>query len=262
MSTLVFLHAHPDDECISTGGTMVRAKAEGHRVVLVVATGGEHGEKPDDLGPNETLADRRKIEVSASAATLGVDAIYWLGYLDSGMTGWDQNADVDAFWSADVETAGARMAHILRAEDADVLVVYDWHGNYGHPDHVQVHRVGHAAAKLAATPKVFEVTVNRDSVREFFKTVAEMGGEMPFDPDAPADDGNPFGEPEAMLTHKVDVTAYVVQKKASMACHASQISDTSFFLTMPDEAFQAAFGTEWFIEVGKPAGVHATWLLD
>ena len=262
MSTLVFLHAHPDDECISTGGTMVRAKDEGHRVVLVVATGGEYGEAPDDLGPNESLADRRKLEVSTSAATLGVDAIYWLGYLDSGMTGWKQNSAAGAFWSADVDIAGERMAHILREEDADVLVVYDWHGNYGHPDHIQVHRVGHAASKLAGTPRLFEATVNRDSIRAFMKMAAEMGGEVPFDPDEPADDGNPFGEPEAMLTHKVDVTAYVVQKKASMACHASQISDTSFFLTMPDEAFQAAFGTEWFIEVGKPAGINATWLLD
>ena len=263
MSTLVFFHAHPDDECISTGGTIVRASSEGHRVVLVMATGGEFGEKPDDLGPDETLAARRKIEASLSAATLGVHATYWLGYVDSGMTGWEQNSAESAFWSADVDVAGARLAHILQQEKADVLVAYDWHGNYGHPDHIQVHRVGHAAARLAGTPKLFEATVNRDEMRALMKSMEAMTGEgPPFDVDGPADDGNPFGEPADKLTHKVDVGHFIAQKRASMSCHKSQISDSSFFLTMPEEAFAASFGTEWFIEVGTPGGTYASWLLD
>ena len=262
MGTLVVFHAHPDDESISTGGTIARAVSEGHRVVLVVATNGDFGETPDDLGPGETLVHRRQQEAVRSAAVLGVHRLEWLGYKDSGMTGWEQNADPESFLRADLDEAAERLAAILRDESADVVTTYDWHGNYGHPDHIQVHRVGHAASKLAGTPKVFEATVNRDSLRAFMKLAAEMGGEVPFDPDEPADDGNPFGEPEAVLTHKVDVTAYVAQKKASMACHASQISDSSFFLAMPDEAFQVAFGTEWFIEVGKPAGINATWLLE
>jgi LmbE family N-acetylglucosaminyl deacetylase len=263
MSTLVFFHAHPDDECISTGGTMARAQAEGHRVILVIATDGAYGEKPEDLGAGETLVDRRGEELVRSAAALGVDGVYWLGFVDSGMTGWEQNNAPGSFWSANVESAGARLAHILKAEQADVLVAYDWHGNYGHPDHVQVHRVGHAAARQAGTAALFEATVNRDEIREFMKLAAEMGGDVPFDPDAPADDGNPFGEPAAVLTHRVDVAAFIDQKRASMACHASQISDSSFFLTMPEEQFRAAFGTEWYIKVGAPAGgSYATWLLD
>jgi LmbE family N-acetylglucosaminyl deacetylase len=264
MATLVFFHAHPDDEAITTGGTMARAAAEGHRVVLVVATGGEYGEKPEDLGSDETLADRRRAETRRSAAALGVHRVAWLGYLDSGMTGWEQNGATDSFWSAPVDEAGARLAQLLRDENAEVLTCYDWHGNYGHPDHVQVHRVGHRAAELAATPRVYEATTNRDSIRSFMSMAKEMGASADdtFDPDAPADDGNPFGVPEAELTTAVDVTAFTGQKRASIACHASQVSDSSFFLQMPAEQFAMAFGTEWYIRVGAPAGVHESWLLD
>ena len=93
MATLVCFHAHPDDECLATGGTIARASAEGHRVVLVVATDGAYGEVPQDLEPGETLADRRAKEVAASAKVLGVARLEMLGYKDSGMTGWSQNSD-------------------------------------------------------------------------------------------------------------------------------------------------------------------------
>ena len=173
MATLVCLHAHPDDEAMSTGGTMARAKAEGHRVVLVVATNGEHGEVPEDLRDGETLVDRRRTETAASAAALGVDRVVWLGYRDSGMTGWEQNADPSSFLQADVEEAAGRLAAVLEEESADVLTTYDWHGNYGHPDHVKVHRVGHRAAELAGTARVLEATMNRDAiVRMFYGFVA------------------------------------------------------------------------------------------
>jgi len=147
MATLVCFHAHPDDEVISTGGTIARAAAEGHRVVLVVATNGDHGEVPDDLAPDETLVDRRQAETEASARVLGIDRVVWLGYTDSGMTGWEQNGDPNSFHLADPEVAGERLADVLRSESADVLTIYDWHGNYGHPDHIAVHRVGLAASR-------------------------------------------------------------------------------------------------------------------
>jgi len=97
MSTIVCLHAHPDDEATSTGGTIARAVADGHRVVLVVATNGDHGEVPDDLAPGETLVDRRRTEVLASAEVLGIERVEWLGYTDSGMTGWEQNGAPSSF---------------------------------------------------------------------------------------------------------------------------------------------------------------------
>ncbi|HKA04844.1 MAG TPA: PIG-L family deacetylase, partial [Acidimicrobiales bacterium] len=103
MATLVCFHAHPDDEALTTGGVMARAAAAGHRVVLVVATGGEHGEVPEDLAPGETLIERRRAETMQSAATLGVARVAWLGYEDSGMAGWDQNQNRRAFIRADVD---------------------------------------------------------------------------------------------------------------------------------------------------------------
>jgi LmbE family N-acetylglucosaminyl deacetylase len=155
MATLVCFHAHPDDESIATGGVMAKYAAEGHRVVLVVATGGEHGEVPPDLAPGETLAQRRWAETEQSAAVLGLAAVYWLGYEDSGMHGWEQNGNPASFNNADVDEAAGRLAEILRAEGADVLTAYDEHGNYGHPDHIAVHRVGHRAAQLAGATEVY-----------------------------------------------------------------------------------------------------------
>ena len=265
MSTLVLFHAHPDDESITTGGVAARAVAEGHRVVLVVATGGEYGESPDDLAPGESLADRRRVETDRSAEALGVQRVVWLGYRDSGMTGWEQNAHDGAFMSADIDEAAGRLAAVLRDERADVVTVYDWHGNYGHPDHIQVHRVGHRAAELAGTARIYEATMNRDAIVRFMALARESGAMSEadaFDPNGPADDGNPFGMSEAELTTAVDVSAYVKAKRASMAAHASQITDTSFFLQMPDETFATTFGTEWFIRKDAAPGIHETWLLD
>ena len=264
MGTLVAFHAHPDDECISTGGSLARASAEGHRVVLVIATNGDFGEVPEDLGPNETLVDRRRAEVQRSADVLGIHRVAWLGYKDSGMTGWEQNADIESFFQADLDEAAQRLAAILREENADVLTTYDWHGNYGHPDHIKVHTVGNRAGELARTAAIFEATVNRDAIVLWMETARAVGAELAeeFDPNGPSDDGNPMGTPEAELTHAVDVSAYTDRKRDSIRCHASQVTDTGFFLQMPDEAFNAAFGTEWFIKHGTEPGVRPGWLFE
>jgi len=267
VSTLVLLHAHPDDESLATGGTMARAAAEGHRVVLVVATGGEHGEQPADLAPGETLRDRRRRETEASCAALGVHRLEWLGYEDSGMTGWEQNANAAAFMNAPLDEAAGRLASILTEESADVLVTYDWHGNYGHPDHIAAHRVGHRAAELAGTPRVFEVTLNRDHFRALRAATTSESGEPgegwgDFDPDAPADDGNPVGEPESAISHRVDVGAYAEQKLRAITSHASQVTDISFFETMDPAVFATLFGLEWFIEVGSSGPPRDAWLFD
>ncbi|MDQ1381202.1 MAG: hypothetical protein QOJ71_1921, partial [Actinomycetota bacterium] len=157
--TLVTFHAHPDDESIATAGTMARAKAEGHRVVLVLATRGELGEfSPAALSPGETLTERRVAEVNASAEVLGVDRVEYLGYRDSGMAGEATNEDAGAFARADIDEAAGRLARILQDEHADVLTIYDDHGGDGHPDHVTVHRVGVRAAELAGTKRVYEST--------------------------------------------------------------------------------------------------------
>jgi len=259
MGTLVCFHAHPDDEAITTGGTIARAADEGHRVVIVMATNGDHGEVPDDLSPGETLVDRRRTEMEASARVLGAHRLVWLGYTDSGMTGWDQNDHPGSFLQAPVDEAAERLAAVLRDERADVLTIYDWHGNYGHPDHIQVHHVGRRAAELAGTPSVYEATANRDAM---VRMMADAPEAPEFDPSQPMDDGNPFGMAEAELTHAVDVMPWVARKRASIACHASQVSDSSFFLQMPDEVFAQAFGTEWYIKHGETPGPRAGWLFE
>jgi LmbE family N-acetylglucosaminyl deacetylase len=267
MGTLVCFHAHPDDESIATGGTLARAKSEGHRTVLVVATGGDHGEVPADLAPGESLVDRRRAETERSCAVLGVDRLVWLGYADSGMTGWAQNGHPEAFHQAPLEEAAARLAAVLLEEQADVLTTYDWHGGYGHPDHIKVHHVGHRAAEIAGTPNVFESTMNRDAMVRFFKMAKEMGvaaepeGED-WDPEGPADDGNPFGTPEAELTHAVDIASWVAAKRASIRCHASQITDAGFFSQMPDDVFAMVFGTEYFIRKGASHPMREGWLFE
>lgn len=268
MATLVCFHAHPDDEVISTGGTIARAAAEGHRVVLVIATNGDHGETPDDLGPGESIVDRRRAETADSARTLGVERVVWLGYSDSGMHGWEQNNHPDSFHLADTDTAGERLAEVLRDESADVLTIYDWHGNYGHPDHIAVHRVGLAAARRVPGVRVLEATMNRDSFIRLLEAARADGalagdtdGEADeFDPNGPGDDGNPIGTPEAELTLAVDVSAYLETKRNAMRCHRSQIEDTSFFLQMPDEMFAASFGTEWFIEHDSDPPARVGWI--
>jgi LmbE family N-acetylglucosaminyl deacetylase len=255
MQTIVFLHAHPDDECILTGGSIAKAADEGHRVVLVVATNGDHGDVPEDLAHDESLIDRRRRETEQSAALLGVQHVLWLGYADSGMTGWDQNDHPECFWQADIEDAAGRLAKILVAEKADTLVVYDWHGVYGHPDHVQVHRVGTRAAQIAGTPRVLEATMNRTQMIEY----AEKLGLDDFDPAGPADDGNPFGTLEDELHWGVDVSAYLGRKREALECHASQVSDAGQMLKMPDEVFAMAFGMEWYREPGREAGIDLAW---
>ena len=262
MATLVTFHAHPDDEAIACGGTMARAAAEGHRVVLVVATRGEHGEVEEGfLAPGETLGDRRTQETLAAAQVLGVSRVEFLGYRDSGMIGTPENDAPGCFWQADVEEAAARLAAILEDERADVLTVYDDHGNYGHPDHIQVYRVGVRAAELAGTPAVYESTMNRDRITEMMALAAE-GMDTPEADEAAADlDLETFGTPGELITTTVDVTAYLDQKRKAMAAHASQISESSFFLRLDADTFRAMWGTEWFVRRGAPEGTREDWLL-
>lgn len=264
MSTLVFLHAHPDDESISTGGTIARAVAEGHRVVLVVGTHGDHGETPGDLVAGETLVDRRRAETEKSCAVLGVHRLVWLGYSDSGMTGWEQNSHAGAFMNADLDEASDRLVAVLDEENADVLVGYDWHGGYGHPDHVMVHRVVHAAAGKRPATVLWEATMNRDRVRQRMQAALETGmlkEEDMWDVDGPADDGNPFGSLEHEISLMVDVRSYAARKRESVRCHASQVTDSSFFLNMPDDQFAESFGWEWFIRPGDPAPMREGFIV-
>jgi len=254
MATLVSFQAHPDDESIGAGGTLAKAAAAGHRTVLVFATRGENGEVAEGfLEPGESLADRRTKETQRSAEILGVQRVEFLGYVDSGMMGTPENDVPDSFWRADVDEAAERLAAILRDEQADVVTIYDSDGGYGHPDHIQVHRVGLRAAELAATPRVFEGTMNRDHLQAVIQAGVEAG-EIPPDDAPDVVEMSTFGRPASAITTTVDVREHLAAKRASMVAHASQIPETSFFLAMPEEAFTNSFGFEWFIRHGVPDG--------
>jgi LmbE family N-acetylglucosaminyl deacetylase len=264
VATVVFFHAHPDDECMLTGGTMAKLAAAGHRVVLVTATRGELGETPDGLlGPGETLTERRMSELAEACRLLGVDRQTFLDYHDSGMAGEATNDEPGSFAAADVTEAAAALAAVLDDEASDVLVIYDEHGGYGHPDHVQVHRVGMRAAELAATPVVYMATMNRD----FFRTFAALAESSDWKPPEGTTEGmETMGEPASRLTTEVDVTPWIETKRQAMRVHASQIGETSFFLSMPEDVFKMVFGQEWYIRLkpevdGTAEGIRETGLM-
>jgi LmbE family N-acetylglucosaminyl deacetylase len=254
---LVCFHAHPDDEVFTTGGVMRLAADAGHRVVLVTATDGALGEVPDGLlADGERLVDRRRRELGASARALGVHRLEMLGYADSGMAGTPDNARAEAFCNVDVEVAASRLAQLLVEECADVLTVYDPHGNYGHPDHVQVHVVGVRAAELAGVTHVYEATVNRDQM------VRLMASNPQWDAEGTSPDVSEFGLPESEITTVVDVRAAMAAKRSAMAAHESQVGDFGPFLAMPAEQVEAALGQESFRRRGRATGHGATVALE
>ncbi|MFP5328478.1 MAG: PIG-L family deacetylase [Acidimicrobiia bacterium] len=247
MATAVFFHAHPDDECTSTGGTIAKAVAAGHRVVLVTATRGELGECPEGLlADGEELWERRVRELEAASRVLGVARGEFLGYRDSGMIGTPGNDDPACFWRADVEEAAQRLAAICAEEQADLLTVYDDNGAYGHPDHIQVHRVGVRAAEIAGIERVYEATMNRDHIQRLMREMPMPEGVQAPDPE----EMQGLGVAEDLITTCVDVRGFLDVKRQAMACHETQVGDIGFFLAMPPEAFEMGFGSEWYVRRG------------
>jgi len=255
---VVSFHAHPDDEALLTAGTLARATAEGHRVTIVVATNGEAGlaDTPGSAdSPGPGLGATRLAELRASAAALGCARVVALGYPDSGMRNENRG-----FASVPVDEAAARLAEVLAEERADVLTVYDRNGGYGHPDHVQVHRVGHLAAELAGTAVVLEATVDRTALVRALSAI-RWTRLAPAD-FAPERMRSAYSD-RAEITHRVDVRGQLSQKRASMRAHATQSTGgtgsrtLAFFLRLPGPLYRRVFGTEWFIERGRPPATPA-----
>lgn len=254
-ATVVFLHAHPDDEALLTGGTMARLAAEGNRVVLVVATAGEAGLASTDLAAGGALGATRSAELRQSAGLLGCARVEVLGYPDSGMSA--SGAPQDSFSRVPAERPAQQLAALLEEEHASVLVGYDPAGGYGHPDHLQVHRVARIAALSASIPLLLEATVDRRALRIALVAAALFRrGSADL---TPASDGEHYADPST-ITHAVNVLRYTDRKRSALAAHASQATadgqerSIEWLLRLPMPVFRLVMGREWFTEVGRRPG--------
>ncbi|MCV7199092.1 PIG-L deacetylase family protein [Mycobacterium angelicum] len=249
MATVVAFHAHPDDEVILTGGTLAKAAAAGHRVVVVTATDGRMGNEDDDLRLNE---------LRTSAGILGVHRVECLGYADSGY-GPDFYPDPPGrvrFGRADVDEAAQRLASILRAENAQLLLSYQSNGGYGHRDHVQVHHVGKRAAELATTPRVLEATMPRELLSRIGDLARLLRLPAPYDRDVV----RTAYAPRATITHRINVRRFARQKCVAFGAHRSQIGTGrnarlfGLLLQLPPAVLGLIFSHEWFVDPAGPSG--------
>jgi N-acetyl-1-D-myo-inositol-2-amino-2-deoxy-alpha-D-glucopyranoside deacetylase len=270
---LLLVHAHPDDESIETGATMARYAAEGAAVTLVTCTLGELGEIiPAGLahlaaGREDRLGEYRIGELAAACAALGVSGHRFLGgpgrWRDSGMMGTADNDDPRCFWQADVDEAAADLAAVIREVRPQVLVTYDERGFYGHPDHIQAHRVAWRARELAAAvpgdpwrvAKFYATAMPRPVLAEAIR-LDGPGGPTGFIP-AGGVGALPFGVPEEQVTTVIDASAYLPAKLAAMRAHATQISVAGEFFALSDNVGQRALGTEYYTLLAGPRGPAA-----
>ncbi|MCW2855404.1 MAG: hypothetical protein JWR52_1019 [Marmoricola sp.] len=242
--TLVAFHAHPDDESLLMGGTIARAAAEGHRVVVVTATDGAAGLASASMGEREELGRRRLEELERAATALGAARVVHLGYPDGGLP------------SVGLEEAVAALGTVLDQEAADVLTGYDPSGGYGHPDHVQVHRIARAAAAREKSLVLLETTVDRALVVAGARVVHAIPGGPPVDLELMRASYLPRSE----ITHRVPVSRYVDAKVRGLSEHASQRTGGSGFRTvsmlcgLPRPLARLVLGREWFREVGREPG--------
>jgi N-acetyl-1-D-myo-inositol-2-amino-2-deoxy-alpha-D-glucopyranoside deacetylase len=258
--TILLVHAHPDDEASTTGGTIARYAAAGARVVLVTCTNGEYGNSAAGHAPDHEDHDagavvaHRMAELEASCAILGVSRLVLLGYHDSGMMGWPQNEAPGAFWNTPVADAAARLAELLEEERPDVVITYDENGFYGHPDHIQANRITLAAIKATSlSPKLYYPAIPLSAFKAMAEAMATEGIEGPQGPggeDVPPSD---LGTPDDQIGAVIDVSAHTAAKRAALAAHGSQ-TEGSFFLTLPEEVFERFFGTESYVRVQDPTG--------
>ena len=260
MSGLMAFHAHPDDESSSMGGVLAKYAAAGEEVVVVTATDGAEGEihnyeNAEELLPQ--LGEMRAQELKDALAILGVKHYEFLGYRDSGMMGTEPNANETSFWQADFTDATARLIKLIRQYQPDVVTIYDPFGGYGHPDHIQVHRIGIAAFFAAADEgryplddgeelwmpsKLYWSTWSRSRMKSFGKHRLEAGI---IDEEEYERYGN-AGTPDAEITTTVDIADYLDTKMRALRAHRTQIPDDWFMLQVPEEHRPTVFGTETF----------------
>jgi N-acetyl-1-D-myo-inositol-2-amino-2-deoxy-alpha-D-glucopyranoside deacetylase len=267
---LLLVHAHPDDESIGTGATMAKYAAEGAHVTLVTCTLGELGEViPPELAhlaadADGGLGEYRIGELAAACAALGVTDHRFLGgpgrWRDSGMMGEPSNDAPGCFWRADVDEAAGELLRVIREVRPQVLISYDDNGFYGHPDHIQAHRVAKRAFELAdgLVSKFYATALPRSVLADAVEAMRGRDGNFPGGaPDftqVESVDDFPFGVPDEAVTTEIDATAYLEQKLAAMRAHATQIAVDSPFFAFSDNVGQRAFGREYYTLLAGPRG--------
>ncbi|MFZ0171193.1 MAG: PIG-L family deacetylase [Acidimicrobiales bacterium] len=257
--TLMAVHAHPDDEASSTGGILAKYVDEGVQTVLVTCTNGELGNAPDgsvpgDPGHDEELVKaHRRGELDESRRLLGISDLELLGYHDSGMMGWPQNDEPGVFWQTPVAEAAGRLATLMEKYQPDVVVTYDENGFYGHPDHIQAHRITVAAVASTGIPKKLYYPVIPLSAMEGFVSVLRGAG---VEPPQEASDAVDFGTPDELIAAYIDCAAFAETKFRALEAHASQ-TDNSFFLDLGLDLFKQVFSIEAYVRAHDTTG-HPT----
>ena len=264
---MLLVHAHPDDETINNGATMARYVAEGASVTLLTCTLGEEGEilvpELEQLAADQAdqLGGYRIGELRAAMAALGVTDFRFLGgagrYRDSGMMGTPANGHARAFWNADLDEAVAQAVSVVREVRPQVVVTYDENGGYGHPDHIQAHRVAMGAVEKAADPtyrpelgepwdvaKVYWSCVPRSVLQSGIEAMTEMG-ESFFEGVSSADD-LPFGVSDDVVTAAVDGRKFADRKDAAMRAHPTQIKVDGPFFALSNNLGLEVLGVEYY----------------
>jgi N-acetyl-1-D-myo-inositol-2-amino-2-deoxy-alpha-D-glucopyranoside deacetylase len=250
---VLFVHAHPDDETIGTGATMAHYAAAGDQVTLVTCTLGEEGEihVPElaqlAAAAGDQLGGYRLAELQRACAAMGVTDFRILGgagrYRDSGMMDTPANTHPRAFWGADLAEAAGYLLDIIREIRPQVVVTYDENGGYGHPDHIQSHRVAMRAVELATAEgigpqKVYWSAIPISVLEAGMRQFAESS-DNPFAGVEKVED-LPFGVPDEKIAAQINGNDYAEQKLAAVRAHATQIPETSWLFTMASN-----FGSEF-----------------
>ncbi len=263
---LMAVHAHPDDECLSTGGILARYTAEGARSVLVTCTDGAVGEIADpSLATPENLAEVRARELKESVRILGISRLATLGYRDSGMAGTPENDHPESFNKADFDAAVEKVVRLVREERPQLIVTYDENGGYGHPDHIREHQVAVAAFDAAADPTRFPeagapwqasrlvyAVIPRSAFERMGERMREAGIEFPNRTEAAEGERPRFGVDDDRVTTTVDVSQYVETKFQSLHAHKTQLGTMEFFLRLPRSILDEMFSRETFQIVQGP----------
>jgi N-acetyl-1-D-myo-inositol-2-amino-2-deoxy-alpha-D-glucopyranoside deacetylase len=284
---LLLVHAHPDDESIGQGATMARYVAEGRGVTLVTCTAGEMGEilvpELEHLAADreDGLGEHRRTELEAAMKELGVTDFRYLGgfgtYRDSGMK-WHEDGHAVAadpvdggvheniFANADLTEAADHLVEVIREVRPQVMVTYDQFGNYGHPDHIQAHRVAMYAAQLAAVPsyrrelgepwdiaKIYWGAMSESRMRAGLKALRDAGDTTTFEGMDPDGELGPFVTPDEDLAAAVDGAEFVDRKMAALAAHATQITTDGPFFALSNNLGNRVWSTEFYrIAKGTP----------